>query len=132
MPIVWGEIIMGNGMKSHIIIPARYESTRLPHKMLLAETGKTLIQHTYEAASLATLPDGVTVATDHEKIFRAVDRFGGQVVMTDSKVGSGVDRVAEVARVMSGIDIVVNVQGDEPEVSGESIDLVVRLLEDQW
>jgi len=117
-------------MQSHIVIPARYASTRLPKKLLLALTGKPLIQHTYEAAQKSTLPDGITVATDHEDIRRTVEAFGGRAVMTDPNAASGTDRVAEVARDMPDVDVFVNVQGDEPELSGESIDLVVRLLEE--
>ncbi len=115
---------------SHIVIPARLASTRLPRKLLLRETGKPLIQHTYEAACTASRPSGVSVATDHARIFDEVRRFGGDVEMTDPNAASGTDRVAEVARRLEGVDIVVNVQGDEPELAGESIDLVVRLLEE--
>ena len=114
---------------SLIVIPARMASTRLPRKMLLRETGKTLIQHTYEAACRARRPVGVCIATDHEEIFREVERFGGQVQMTDPALPSGTDRVAEVARRHPEIDILVNVQGDEPELSGDAIDQVIRLLE---
>jgi 3-deoxy-manno-octulosonate cytidylyltransferase (CMP-KDO synthetase) len=104
-------------------------STRLPRKMLLRETGKTLIQHTYEAACRARRPIGVCVATDHEEIYGEVQRFGGQAVMTDPALPSGTDRVAEVARRHPEIDLFVNVQGDEPELAGASIDRVVQLLE---
>jgi 3-deoxy-manno-octulosonate cytidylyltransferase (CMP-KDO synthetase) len=117
-------------MACHIIIPARLASTRLPRKLLLCETGKPLIQHTYESASRARLPRGVCVATDHEEIYRAVRAFGGNAEMTSPDCASGTDRVAEVARRMAGTDIVVNVQGDEPEIAGDSIDLAVRLLQD--
>lgn len=116
-------------MKSTIIIPARLASTRLPRKLLLAETGKPLIQHTYEAASRARRPCGICVAADHEEIRAAVTAFGGRVEMTDPNAPSGTDRVAEVARKLTDVDVVVNVQGDEPEIAGESIDLVVELLE---
>ncbi|MGA2798357.1 MAG: 3-deoxy-manno-octulosonate cytidylyltransferase [Thermoguttaceae bacterium] len=116
--------------KSYLIIPARLASTRLPRKLLLRETGKSLIQHTYEAARSARRPSGVCVATDHEEIFCEVQSFGGQAVMTDPRAPSGTDRVAEVARVLTDADIIVNVQGDEPELAGESIDLVIKLLED--
>ena len=115
---------------SFIIIPARLASTRLPRKLLLRETGKPLIQHTYEAACGARRPRGVCVATDHEEIFDTVRSFGGQVEMTSPSCASGTDRVAEVARRRAEIDIVVNVQGDEPELAGESIDAAVRLLEE--
>ncbi len=116
--------------KSYLVIPARLASTRLPRKLLLRETGKSLIQHTYEAALRARRPLGVCVATDHEEIFREVQAFGGQAVMTNPQAPSGTDRVAEVARGLTDADIIVNVQGDEPELAGESIDLVIKLLED--
>jgi 3-deoxy-manno-octulosonate cytidylyltransferase (CMP-KDO synthetase) len=116
---------------SYIIIPARLASTRLPRKLLLRETGKTLIQHTYEAASRATRPSGICVATDHDEILSEVRSFGGEAWLTSPNCASGTDRVAEIARGLDDVDIVVNVQGDEPELSGESIDAVIRLLEEQ-
>ena len=116
-------------MKSYIVIPARLRSTRLPEKLLLDETGKPLIQHTYEAAQQAGRPTGVCVAADDERIAEAVREFGGEVVLTDPAAPSGTDRVAEVAQGMDDIDIIVNVQGDEPEISGAVIDQVVELLE---
>ena len=115
-------------MKSYIVIPARLRSTRLPEKLLLDETGKPLIQHTYEAAQQAGRPTGVCVAADDERIAEAVREFGGEVVLTDPDAPSGTDRVAEVAQGMDDIDIIVNVQGDEPEISGAVIDKVVELL----
>ena len=114
---------------SYIVIPARLASTRLPRKLLLRETGKPLIQHTYESAGRAKRPAGLCVATDHEEIRQAVEAFGGRAEMTDPAAASGTDRVAEVARKLDGIDIIVNVQGDEPEIAGESIDLAIGLLE---
>lgn len=114
---------------SYIIIPARLHSTRLPRKLLLRETGKSLIQHTYEAARRARRPRGVCVATDHAEIADEVRSFGGEVFMTSPACASGTDRIAEVAPQLPDVDILVNVQGDEPELSGESIDLVVQLLE---
>jgi len=117
-------------MKSVIIIPARYASTRLPHKLLLCDTGKPLIQHTYESALKATLPVSVTVACDHEEIFNAVKQFGGSVRMTDPNAASGTDRIAEVAAALDDVDIIVNVQGDEPEIAGSSIDLAIQMLID--
>lgn len=98
--------------------------------MLLAETGKPLIRHTYEAALTATLPDSVSVACDHPEIYRAVEQFGGTVYMTDPEAKSGTDRIAEVAARRDDVEIVVNVQGDEPEMAGSSIDLVIRMLLD--
>lgn len=117
-------------MRSAIIIPARFASTRLPGKMLLDETGKPLIVHTYEAACKAVLPESVCVACDHPDIFTMVERFGGSVKMTDPNAASGTDRIAEVAAQMDGVDIIVNVQGDEPEIAAESIDLAVKMLLD--
>ncbi len=117
--------------QSYIIIPARLASTRLPRKLLLRETGKTLIQHTYEAASRATRPSGICVATDHDEILNEVRAFGGEAWLTNPDCASGTDRVAEIARRMDDVDIIVNVQGDEPELSGESIDAAIRLLEEQ-
>ncbi len=114
---------------SLIVIPARMASTRLPRKMLLAETGKSLIQHTFEAAGQARRPAGVCVATDHEEILHAVHGFGGQAQMTSPDCASGTDRVAEIARSRPDVDIFINVQGDEPELAGSSIDLVVELLD---
>ena len=116
-------------MSSYIVIPARLRSTRLPEKLLLSETGKPLIQHTYEAAQQAGRPDGVCVAADDEKIATAVREFGGEVVLTDPTAPSGTDRVAEVAQGLNEIDIIVNLQGDEPEISGTVIDQVIELLE---
>jgi 3-deoxy-manno-octulosonate cytidylyltransferase (CMP-KDO synthetase) len=105
------------------------ESTRLPRKLLLRETGKTLLQHTYESAAKAALPTGLCVAADHEEIAVEVRQFGGEVQLTDPNAASGTDRVAEVARSLDSVDVIVNVQGDEPEIAGESIDLAIKLLE---
>ncbi|MEO8270340.1 MAG: 3-deoxy-manno-octulosonate cytidylyltransferase [Aureliella sp.] len=114
---------------SRIIIPARLASTRLPEKLLLRETGKTVLQHTFEAASAARRPAGITIAVDCERLLNEVRAFGGEYMMTDEKLQSGTDRVAAVAAQTSDVDIFVNVQGDEPEISAEAIDLVTELLE---
>lgn len=119
-----------SGRTSYIVIPARLASTRLPRKLLLRETGKPLIQYTYEAASRARRPRGVTVACDHAEILAAVEAFGGRAQMTNPQAACGTDRVAEVAAGMPEVDIFVNVQGDEPELAGSSIDLVVQLLDE--
>src|SRR4051812_45048528 len=115
--------------RSYVVIPARYASTRLPRKMLLRETGKTLLQHTYEAACAARKPSGVVIATDHVEIAREVENFGGEFVLTSRDCASGTDRVAEFARRMPQAQILINVQGDEPEMSPDNIDRVVDLLE---
>src|SRR5688500_1280182 len=117
-------------LRSAIVIPARLASTRLPRKLLLRETGKPLIQHTYEAASRAMLTSGICVAADCEEIAAVVRAFGGRVVLTDPNCASGTDRVAEVARQLGEVDVIVNVQGDEPEISPAAIDLAVQLLEE--
>ena len=116
--------------KCLLVIPARLHSTRLPQKLLLAETGKPLIQHTYEAASQARNVDGVIVATDHEAIRQRVEAFGGEAVMTSEACASGTDRVAEVAAAFPDVEIFINVQGDEPEISAAAIEQVRRLLEE--
>lgn len=116
--------------KSVVIIPARYASTRLPRKLLLNETGKPLIQHTYESAKQAGLPESVSVACDHEEIYSVVENFGGTVYMTNPEARNGTERIAEVAAQLSDVDIIVNVQGDEPKLSGDAIDLVIQMLID--
>jgi len=117
------------GLKCWVVIPARLASVRLPGKMLLRETGKPLIQHTYEVATLAKRPAGVCVACDCEEIRRAVAAFGGKAWMTDPNAQSGTDRVAEVARDMPDVELFVNLQGDEPEMAPEAIDRLVELME---
>ena len=111
------------------VIPARFASTRLPGKPLKADTGKTLIQHVVEAAGRSGRIDRVIVATDDDRIASAVRSFGGEAVMTREDHPSGTDRVAEVAAALPEARIVVNLQGDEPEISAEALDLVVELLE---
>ena len=116
-------------MKTQIIIPARLESTRLPRKMLLNDTGKPLIQHTWEAACQSKLADGVCVATDSEEIAEVVRGFGGVVVMTGEHP-TGLDRVADAATyITSGhTDKIINWQGDEPEITGEQVDALIRCM----
>ena len=114
---------------SQIVIPARLASTRLPRKLLLRETGKSLIQHTYRGGPASARPAGVCVAADYARFSTRSARFGGQAEMTSPAAPSGTDRVAEVARRMTDVDIIVNVQGDEPEIAGSSIDLAIELLE---
>ena len=113
------------------MIPARMASTRFPGKPLASETGKPMIQHVCERAAKATLVDRVLVATDDQRIIDAVQRFGGEAVLTDADHPNGTSRIAEV---VEGLDcsIVVNVQGDEPMIDPDTIDLAVRaLLADQ-
>ena len=112
------------------IIPARYESARLPGKMLLPLAGKPLILHTLERARSASSVDRVIVATDDERIFNVVTEFGGEAAMTASYHRSGSDRIAEVAESLPEGSIIVNVQGDEPVISPETIDRAVSALFD--
>jgi 3-deoxy-manno-octulosonate cytidylyltransferase (CMP-KDO synthetase) len=111
------------------VIPARFASTRLPGKALLSETGRPLIQHVIEAARRAQSLQRIIVATDDSRIAEAVTAIGGEVMMTRADHATGTDRVAEVAARLEGARVIVNLQGDEPEVSGLSLDRVVSLLE---
>lgn len=116
--------------KCLLVIPARRRSTRLPNKMLLRETGKTVLQHTYEAACRASLPGTILIATDDEEIACEARRFGARVVMTSPDCPSGTDRVAEVARAIPAAEIIVNLQGDEPEIDPTAVDRLAALLQD--
>ncbi len=111
--------------KTAIIIPARYNSSRLPGKPLLKETGKPLIQYTYEAAAQAGATY-VIVATDDDRIKRAVEDFGGDVVMTDPDHETGSARCAEVAEHLEA-DVIINLQGDEPEIDPKSLQKLITL-----
>ncbi|HET6556139.1 MAG TPA: 3-deoxy-manno-octulosonate cytidylyltransferase [Prolixibacteraceae bacterium] len=105
------------------IIPARYQSTRFPGKPLVLLHGKPIVQWVYENAKKSL--DEVYVATDDERIFRAVEAFGGKAVYTSSHHQSGTDRCAEAVQELSKkipVDVVVNIQGDEPFIRPEQID----------
>jgi 3-deoxy-manno-octulosonate cytidylyltransferase (CMP-KDO synthetase) len=116
-------------MRVAIVIPARFASSRLPGKPLLRETGKYLIEHVHEQATKAKCASDVIVATDDERIFAAVREFGGRPVMTRDDHASGTDRVAEVAAYLAA-DVVINVQGDEPQLDPAAIDLLAELMQD--
>ncbi len=112
------------------IIPARYGSQRLPGKALLKLAGKPLIQWVYEGASGSSLLAELWVATDDERIFSAVEDFGGKVTMTSPHHRSGTDRVAEAGSRLEA-DVFVNIQGDEPLISPITVDAICRcFLED--
>ncbi|OXU15911.1 3-deoxy-manno-octulosonate cytidylyltransferase [Sedimentisphaera salicampi] len=115
-------------MKTVIIIPARYDSTRFKGKILASETGKYLVQHTYETAAKAESADKVIIAVDSEKVLQACQSFGAECVLTDPALKSGTDRVAKAAE-NTDCDIIVNVQADEPEIDPKNIDLLAKLLE---
>ena len=112
-----------------VCIPARYGSTRFPAKVLAKDTGKFLIQHVYEQAKLAKLPDKVIIAADDKRIADAAKSFGAECIMTSPDCPSGTDRIAEA---VGGLDfeIVVNLQADEPEIDPANIDAVAKLLVD--
>ena len=91
-------------------------------KSLIEIKGKPMIQHVYERSAQATIPQQVVVATDDEKVFQAVQQFGGKVVMTSSEHQTGTDRLAEVASRYAEVDVIINVQGDEPLIDPKVID----------
>jgi len=116
-------------MKVLGIIPARYGSTRFPGKPLALLKDKPMVQWVYERASQAKLLSEVIVATNDQRIFDAIKKFGGRVMMTRSDHPSGSDRIAEVAAT-SDAEIIVNIQGDEPLIEPAAIDLGVKILLD--
>ena len=118
-------------MKAVCIIPARYQSTRLPGKPLLDIAGKPMIQWVAERALRAKTVDEVIVATDDVRIFATVESFGGKAVMTSSAHRSGTDRLAELAARMTDVDLIVNVQGDEPLIDPMVIDQLVESFNDR-
>jgi 3-deoxy-manno-octulosonate cytidylyltransferase (CMP-KDO synthetase) len=109
------------------IIPARFESTRLPGKPLALIAGRPMIEHVYRRVADARGVDAVVVATDDARIAAAVEHFGGIARMTQPGHRTGTDRVAEVARELS-CEIVVNVQGDEPMIEPEMIAAAIAPL----
>jgi len=107
------------------IIPARFQSTRLPGKPVIEIQGKTLIEHVYRRVQCAKSIERILIATDNELIANAVRKFGGEVVMTRVDHQSGTDRLAEVAAHLPSDKLVVNIQGDEPLVEPDVIDRAV-------
>lgn len=113
------------------IIPARYASTRFPAKALADVNGKTMIQRVYEQSSQAQSLHQVIIATDHSLIFDHVQSFGGKVIMTSPEHPSGTDRCYEALQKSGGnYDFVINIQGDEPFVQPEQIDILATCLQD--
>ncbi|MBW8017703.1 MAG: 3-deoxy-manno-octulosonate cytidylyltransferase [Planctomycetes bacterium] len=115
-------------MKVLVVIPARYGSTRFPAKVVASDTGKFLVQHTYERALCAKNVDDVLVATDDDRVMAACKSFSGRCVMTSVDHQSGTDRIAEAVADIDA-DIIVNLQADEPEIDPANIDFLVDLLE---
>ena len=116
-------------MKFVAIIPARYASTRFPGKPLAVLGGKTVIQRVYEQVSRVL--DEAYVATDDERIFQAVEAFGGKAVMTRTDHKSGTDRIQEAAtKIGTDADVIINVQGDEPFIQPSQIETLMHLFDD--
>ncbi len=109
------------------VIPARFASTRFPGKVLAQIAAKTMLEHVYERASLSTYLTSVIIATDDERVYAVARDFGARVRMTRSDHLSGTDRVAEVASA-EDVEIVVNIQGDEPLISPDAIDAAILPL----
>lgn len=115
-------------MKFIGIIPARYASTRFPGKPLAVLGGKTVIQRVYEQAS--SVLEEAYVATDDERIFNAVEAFGGRAVMTRADHKSGTDRIEEAAeKIGTDADVIINIQGDEPFIHKPQIETLMQLFE---
>ncbi len=112
-------------IKAVAIIPARYDSVRLPGKALLEIAGKPMICYVAEQARAARNVERVIVATDDQRIVDAVKSAGCEVVLTSADHQSGTDRIAEVAASLNDADIIVNVQGDEPLISPETIERAI-------
>ena len=119
-------------MKILGVIPARYASTRFPGKPLTMINGVSMIERVYRQATLANSLTDVVVATDDSRILDHVKQFGGRVVMTSTKHPSGTDRCAEVLEKTPGDwDAVVNIQGDEPYIQPEQIDLLASCFQQE-
>lgn len=115
-------------MKILAVIPARYASTRFPGKPLISIAGKPMIERVWERARRASLVSQVIVATDDERIVKAVKSFGGEAVLTRADHRSGTERVAEVAVAHPDAEIVVNVQGDMPLIEPAAIDAGIEAV----
>jgi 3-deoxy-manno-octulosonate cytidylyltransferase (CMP-KDO synthetase) len=119
-----------NGRPVIAMIPARLASTRFPRKVLANQTGKTLIEHVFGAASRAACVDRIVVATDSEEVVRAVEEFAGQGVLTSNDHPNGASRLGQVCDLLDIADdaVIVNVQGDEPELDPAVIDAAAHAL----
>ena len=111
------------------VIPVRYQSSRFPGKPLALILGKPMIQRVYEGVLQAQLVDRIIIATDDERIQEAAKFFGAETVLTSGAHNSGTERAAEVAQIIDN-NIIINVQGDEPLVTGGLVDSLVEALQD--
>ncbi|MFD2554894.1 3-deoxy-manno-octulosonate cytidylyltransferase [Sphingobacterium tabacisoli] len=116
-------------MKTIGIIPARYDSSRFPGKPLVDIGGLSMIQRVYNQAKHASSLSEVIVATDDQRIYDHIKSFGGNVAMTKATHQSGTDRCAEVIENIQGFDVVINIQGDEPFIDPQQIDLLTTCFE---
>lgn len=116
-------------MKVLCVIPARYASTRLPGKPLKDIAGKPMVCRVYDRASQAKLVSRTLVATDDERILQAVREHGGEAMMTRADHPTGTDRLAEVAASFPDVDLIINVQGDEPLIEPSLIDELASVFE---
>ena len=114
------------GKGSIAIIPARYSSSRLPGKPLIDIAGRPLIEHVYRRVELVRGLDRILVATDDDRIRRAVEAFGGKAVLTRIDHATGTDRLAEAAAGLPDNTVVVNVQGDEPLIEPAAIEVALE------
>ncbi len=112
-----------------VVIPARYGSTRFPAKILASETGRPLVQHVVDRVRKCSRVREVIVATDDVRIVEALRPFDTKCVITSPAHQSGTDRIAEIARMHDVGEIIVNVQGDEPEIEPEIVDALIERLE---
>lgn len=114
----------------YAFIPARLGSTRMARKALAADTGKPMVQHVYEAAARAALADEVIVATEADEVVRAVEAFGGRAILTSPDHPNGASRIAEACDKLGVAEdaLVLNVQGDEPEIEPGTIDAAAAAL----
>jgi 3-deoxy-manno-octulosonate cytidylyltransferase (CMP-KDO synthetase) len=112
-----------------VVIPARLGSTRFPEKIVASETGRPLVQHVVDRVARCQRVRQVIVATDHPRVVEALRPFGTRCVLTSPAHPSGTDRVAEVARTIDD-PIIVNVQGDEPEIEPDTVDGLIARLEE--
>lgn len=121
----------GAGLTTVAVIPARYASTRFPGKPLAKQTGKYLIQHVFERVCASENIDRVIVATDDERVVQAVESFGGEARLTGADHPSGTERVGEVVELLSlrDDDLILNVQGDEPEITASVLDRLIDHME---
>lgn len=113
------------------VIPARYNSSRFPGKPLVDLKGKSMIQRVYEGAKKSNMLDRLIVATDDNRIFNEVNRFGGEVMMTKSTHNSGTERCAEISNKLQEYDIIINIQGDEPLVQSKQLDHLINVFKDE-